>query len=141
MSEVRPHLGEGNLIGGTMSAEHEAEWLRLFELWEKRLLRDDGWEIAYVVDSAIGELRAQAEMNAASRKATIRFNPDLEPRNATACHEFAHLLMSHFTGYADEVARTLDGSAAGLALIILDRQAEETTAVLTARFLAAYGEE
>lgn len=124
-----------------MSAKNGVEWLRLFGIWEKRLLHDDGWEVVYVADSSIGEVRAQAEMNAKSRKATIRFNPDLEPRNATACHEFVHLLMCHFTGYADDVARTLDDTTAGYALTVLDRQAEELTAVLTARFLAAYGEE
>ena len=124
-----------------MSAGHEAEWLHLFGIWQKRLLHDDGWEIVYVADSSLGEVRAQAEMNASSRKATVRFNPDLEPRTATACHEIVHILMCHFTGYADDVARTLDNPAAGLALTVLSRQGEELTAVVTARFLAAYGEE
>jgi len=124
-----------------VSKDFEAEWIRLFRTWQERLLGDDAWEIIYVADSSMGDLRAQAEMLASSRKATIRFNADLSPRNATACHEFVHLLLCHLTQAADDVARTLDSPAAGLALTLLDRRAEEVTAVLTARFLAAYGEE
>ena len=124
-----------------MPMSFEAEWRELFGLWQKRLLHDDGWEIVIVADSSIGDVRAQAEMNAKSRKATIRFNPDLKPRNATACHEIVHLLVCHFSQAADDVARTLGEPAADLALCVLDRRGEELVVVLTARFLAVYGEE
>ena len=118
-------------------------WQSLVRKWQRRILRDPGWEIEMVaVPAKQGRALSVETKDYQYRKAQIIYPHDSQPDNAVACHEVIHIALAGLSATATVATRVLGGDThTKLAEEWIVSEEERAVETLTRALVAAYAEE